>query len=217
MTSASGGAGGIAAPSPQQARAAAKRILAGSRYHSHPLPRPLHGVLHTLGSWLDTIFSPVGRFIAHFFSAVGPVWGGLIAFALLVGVAAVGSLLLIRRRERTGGLSKRNVSGAFKPEDPDDLDQLAGEAESSGDLSAAIRMRFRAGLIRLARRGYIDQQDTRTSSDLSAALVSNRFDRLAHDLEEIVYASRPASGEDVATAREFWPRVLDDAATHAHN
>jgi hypothetical protein len=40
---------------------------------------------------------------------------------------------------------------------------------------------------------------------------SPSFDRLAFDLDEIVYGDRPASADHVGRSRESWPRVLQEA------
>ena len=86
--------------------------------------------------------------------------------------------------------------------------RLADEAEGRGELELALRLRFRAGLVRLARVEAIPQPETLTSRQLVRLLGSEQFRGLARDLDEVVYGGRPASRADVENARTGWPQVL---------
>ncbi len=203
------------------AREQARGILAKPPYRTTPshTPRPLAGVLHALGRALNAALGGPARWLYHhvllrighgFTSAFGGWWivvVGLIAVGLGVAVG----VLLINRRAR---ISARDVaSGSIHPaiEDPDELDRRAASAESSGDDETAVRLRFRAGLLRLQRKGVIVNQDAQTGRQLSERLHSPTFDALAGRHEMIVYARDPATPVDAVTARTDWPRVLVEA------
>jgi uncharacterized protein DUF4129 len=69
-------------------------------------------------------------------------------------------------------------------------------------------LRFRAGLIRLARAEVIPGHEPLTSGQLRRLVSSRSFHRLSLDLDEVVYGDVPASAEQVGRARESWPHVL---------
>jgi len=43
------------------------------------------------------------------------------------------------------------------------------------------------------------------------ALRSRHFDSLADDFDEVVYGGRPATPQDVESARSEWPVLLEEA------
>ncbi len=204
-------------PSPQAARNEAKHILAGSRFHPHPLPRPLHGALRKLGGWLHTILGPVEHFFSRAFARLSTFDKVALAVAVIAILTAIIAVLAGRHRARTGKLAASHAGPQTEPESPDVLEARADEAERSGQHEAAVRLRFQAGLARLALRGYVAHPRTTTDSELSSAIKSDHFDQVAHDLEEIIYAGRKASQDDVTTARAHWPGVMSDVASRGRS
>ena len=91
--------------------------------------------------------------------------------------------------------------------DPRELERLADEAERRGDLEIALRLRFRAGLLRLARADRLPARPSLRTYEARRILRNARFDRLARDFDEIVYGRRPPRPADVRFAREEWPLV----------
>jgi hypothetical protein len=110
---------------------------------------------------------------------------------------------LAERRGAAGGEARDGGAAAGAQ-----LEQLAADAEERGELETALRLRFRAGLARLAKLRTVPQPQNLTSRQLARALGSPRFAGLARDLDEVVYGGRSASAADVASAREGWPEVL---------
>jgi hypothetical protein len=192
---------------PAEARAEAHRILAERRFHGTSVPRPLHGVL----AWIGRHLSFLHRFWAWLAQLVGGrsvLW--TIIGAAVVAIAARVLVRLARRRGRADRLAAARAA-AEHGMDPDELERLAIEAEHRGDLEIALRLRFRAGLLRLARARVLPGRPSLRTLEARRVLRNPRFDRLARDFDEVVYGRRPARAEDVAAAREEWPRVLGDA------
>lgn len=200
-----GGAGGATSDDP---RADAERILDDRRFRESPVPRPFRGILRTLGRWLEPIGEPLGRF----FGAIAdePALLLLIAGAV-VALAVFASISVIRRRSKAGVEHARRRRFGGRHEDPDDLDRRAAAAEEGGDLDLALRLRFRAGVLRLDRAGVVDDRPALTTGVLTRQLPSPVLRDLAAAFEQVAYGGRPASPADVAAARTGWPQVLDEA------
>ena len=96
--------------------------------------------------------------------------------------------------------------------DPRELEQLADEAEDARRARAALRLRFRAGLVRLAALRAVPQPETLTSRQLvrAARLARSSAGSPAISTRSSTAAGRPPRA-DVETAREGWPQVLREA------
>jgi hypothetical protein len=205
------------------ARKHVRHILAGSQYQSRPERsfQPLAGALGAIGRWFERVFGPPWRWIAHhllhpvgtwFTSDLGLPWPiAVLVVALIAGVAL--GVIRIRRRPRIGFDENADGAGGHG-EDPRTLEKLAQQAELAGDLRAAIRLRFRAGIADLDRLGVISRGPTRTTRELSDTLSSAQFDALAADLEAIVYGGVAPTPEQAAHARSGWSVVKSQAMHH---
>jgi len=199
------------------AREQAHQILSRPPYTkapSHGPPRPLAGVLHAMGRALAYVVGRPARWVYHHlllhlghgFKLAFGGWWPVAAFTAAVVAGVLVGVLLVRRRTRPGraaGTAKATETEA----DPDALDRAAAEAEGSGDYETAVRLRFRAGLLRLARRGLLARYDALTDRQLSTQIGSPTFGSLAGRHEAIVFGRDPATALDAADARERWPRV----------
>lgn len=185
----------------------ARRILEERRFHPGSVPRPFRGLFQTLGRWLRPVSGPLGRAWGYVF---GHAWSaGLIGIAVAL-LAVVVSGRLIRRRSKAGVSRSRKEHWRGRAEDPDDLERRAADAERAGDLALAVRLRFRAGLVRLDRAGVVVDRPALTAGALTRQLPSGRLRELAVTFEEVAYGGRPASPDDVAAARAGWARVLEE-------
>ena len=198
----------VAGPTPAthpDASTQAKHILSGRRFTGSSVPRPFHRVLSWLGgklSFIDRFVRWLGRLVP---GGVTVVW--TILAAVVVGIAAAVALRIARRRDgRVLLLEQRSRHRQL--EDPGALDRAAAEAEEHGEFELALRLRFRAGLIRLGRADRLPLRDSLTSGQAAELLHLEDFDALARDFDEVVYGRRPPGREDVARAREEWARVL---------
>lgn len=192
----------------EHAREEARQILAERRFHGTSLPRPFHGFFDWLSRHL--------HFLARAFDWVAARIGGQRVLWTVIGLfvlvaAALVTRQLARRRvegEARGGAGRR---GRGRSEDPAELERLADEAERRGDLEVALRLRFRAGLLRLGRAKALPLRPSLRNREARRALRSARFDRLARDFDEVVYGGRLPSAADVEIARTEWPQVVAEA------
>lgn len=184
------------------ARADARTILAEDRFHGGEVPGPFRGLMERLSDlvprslirWIDDLI-PGGR------SVVWIVLGGL-----LFGAGFVLARRLLSRRIK----ASEAATFAFTPEedDPRALEREADAAERDGELERALRLRFRAGLLRLDRRGAIEFRPSISTHEVRRAVRSRDFDRLAATFDDVVYGGREPHPEDVAEARKRWPEVV---------
>jgi hypothetical protein len=187
------------------ARAQARDILAADRFHEgHHHAGPLHGLFVALGDWLGGLVRglPAG-------GVTGLV---LLAGLVLAGAWVVATLLGRRRaRARAGAMSAAGVDGLPAGAGAEELERRAAEAERIGDLDAAVRLRFAAGLLRLDGAQAIELHPSLTSGEVGRRLRSPRYDALARTHDAVAYGGRHAAGEDAAAAREQWPAVVGEA------
>jgi hypothetical protein len=136
-----------------------------------------------------------------------------IVLAVVIGLV-VRQVIAARARARAARLGEREATGhASTPgDDPAALDAAAAQAEARGDLALAVRLRFRAGLVRLDRDARaITYRPSMPTVAVRAELESPTFDGLADTFEDITYGGAEAEPTDTAEARRDWPRVLQAA------
>ena len=200
----------LGAVDPDGARRVAEEILADPRYHPQRAPRPFEGFFRRLG---ELIVDPIVRFFRAIGDALPSVGStAWLALAVVVVVAAAVVALRLsagrsRQRFKVGGPLGDDHEGLGSEE----LERRADEAERGGDLDTALRLRFRAGLVRLDDAGVVRLRPGLTNSAVSRVLRSRNFDVLAGDFDEVAYGGRRATTADVATARSTWPAVVESA------
>ncbi|HEX5096260.1 MAG TPA: hypothetical protein VFX21_09610 [Acidimicrobiia bacterium] len=192
----------VAAVDPDQARADAEAILGGRRYHSDPAPRPFRGQLKWIGDRLQSVGDAIGKVFDLL-----PWW-----VWLLIAITAVALFVwyLVRNAERRRVLrvaAGTAPSATVATDDPDALERDADDAERNGDYERAVRLRFRAGLLRLGTRGRIEYTSSITNGEVRRTLQSPTFDDLASTFDEITYGEREAVPPDASDARTRWPEL----------
>lgn len=199
---------GAAPVDPDSAQRVASDILASRRFRSSPTPRPFRKPL----SWLGDRVAGVGRWFARVLSHVP----GEVLFALGIAAVAIALLLIVRKvranRGRPDLRARTDRIDDDDAEDPAELERAADAAERSGRFDAAVRLRFRAGLLRLGDRGAISYRPSVTTNEVRRVLGSGTFEELARTFEAIAYGGRDAEPPDVDAARREWPRVVAGAA-----
>lgn len=207
-TLARGAPGSGAAPSAAAARDDARRILDSRRFKPAKTPRPFRGVLRKLAEWLRPVTRPLGRLWVNI---TQPRLGMALPAGVLLAVCVVVAVRMVRRRTEAAlggpGGSRHRRHGL----DPDALDQQAATAEADGDYDTALRLRFRAGLLRLDAAGAVKLRPSLTTGELTRRVRSAELHELAATFEAVAYAGEHADAEDVAAARSRWPRVLEQA------
>ncbi len=207
---------------PAQARHDVRSILAGDRYHPKDSPRPLDSVLtwldhhlHGVGHALGVVFLPIGRFFAwlwqHTFGALP------IVLAVALGVAVLAAILFATVRaveRRPAARAAGHAAGAAGEPSAtaEDLERGADEAEAAGRYGDAVRLRFRAGLLRLERDAdAIVNRPGLTTREVRVRLHSERFDALADTFEVVAYGGVAAAADDADSARHDWRAVVGEA------
>ena len=181
-------------------------------------PRPLAGIFRALGRALDAVFGPPFRWLYHHvlvhmgngFTVAFGGWWPVVAAVIAVLIGALSAVALVRRRARVP--RRAMLAGRLlSVDDPGALEAEASAAESAGDYERAVRLRYQAGLLQLARQGTLADDAARTDRQLAELVGSAIFEQLARRHERIVYGGQPAVAEDSAAARRDWPRVLVEA------
>ena len=197
-----------ARPDAAAARADAEAILSERRFRQARLEGPFGGVLRRLGRLVGRVRDLVPSVDAAIPGPRGVVWAILIAIA--GGLAWLIAGRTVRRRAAIATAAAVRMTGA-RAETPAALERRAEEAQRHGAHEEALRLRFRAGLLRLDARGAIELRPSLPTGDVARALRSEDFDRLAADFDAIVYGRRPAETEDVDAARRGWAKLMETA------
>lgn len=197
-------------PDAATARRRASQLLAEDRFHEPSFPRPLRGLFQSIATVIQPVIDGVEDLIDEIASAVPggrPAGFTLLAVAVLLGFAALSSrtLRLRSRRRATAAVSEAARS---RGPSPAELERAADDAERAGDLSLAVRLLFRAGLLRLDERGAIRLQPSLTTAAIARRLGSSEFTEIAAAFEEVAYGGRAAGHSDVEAQRSGWRRVL---------
>lgn len=203
---------------PDRAREQAREVLAQRRFQPNELPSPLRRVRERIGDALrrgGSPFESLYNWVAGWFPGGPPVLVTLLAGTILAGTAALVIRSAARRRQAGAGAGGALALGADAARQPTaaHLRRQADDAERRGDLDAALRLRFRAGLVELHTRELIELRPALTNHELLRAVPSATLADLVDGFEAVAYGGRDAEAEDVARARDGWPRVVEEAGT----
>lgn len=153
----------------------------------------------------------------------GSALGGLgvsapVAIGLAVVVLLLAALLAQQAgRRRLPAASEGRLPGGGgeggeeEPEAPGELERRADRAAREGDHATAVRLRFRAGLQRLASAHVIELRPSLTPGQVARSIPSGRLQGLTATFERVVYGRVAATEEDSSTARREWPVALREA------
>ena len=188
--------------SPDHARAEAERILSERRFHETELPRPLQGVLDWLGDRLRPIGDLVDRVLP------GGDYAGWLVLAMVVLILATFLATRLVRRRGPGAERGRDEARGVANLDAAQLEREADAAETAGDLERALRLRFRAGVLRLLERRQLEDATSITTGALVRRFRSDAFAAGARSFDEVVYGRRQPTPDDARRVREAWEAVL---------
>jgi hypothetical protein len=188
----------------------AKEVLSSRRYKGTDVPRPFTGALQ----WLGERLRPITDAAEDAFDAVASRFpGGRLGVWLLLVVVVVALAALIGRQaiRRRAAPSRAPAARAAEVERPRDLERAADAAEDAGRWEEAVRLRFRAGLLRLDERQVLEYRDSLTTGEVADVLRMEPFERLGTRFDAIAYGGRDAGPDDAGAARADWAEVLSGA------
>ncbi len=194
---------------PDTARDRARDIVDG--FEAKDPPKPFRGVLDWLGDIIETVTKPIADVIGDLFRFFPAPIAWLMVLAMIAGIVwlivKVSNQAGARRRVASTGSSVDGVAL-----DPEALEREAELAAASGDLARAVRLRFRAGLIRLDRDSHaITYHDGIGNAEVRRVVRDETFDSLADTFDEITYGEAAAQPDDDQRARRSWPTVVKAA------
>lgn len=189
----------LAATPPNRGRMAAAIASAYQGINIHP--GLLARIRHDLWVIILTLIQRLRGVLKHI---PAPSW--VVVVAALAVLAAVG-VLLVRRFTTLVPEHVAHTPGVRKSK-PTDWDRLADEALARGDLTGAVRARYRALLAALATRGVIPQTPSLTAGECRRAVASGLpqaypvVARATTIFEATLYGHSPVDTADVETLRE---------------
>ena len=206
------GSGSGASVDAADARAEASDVLSQARYNPSRVPRPFQGVLDRLGNFLDrNLTRPVGRLWERLVELVP---GGATTLWILLCIFVVGVIALVvwrigRRRRKAAADPAARAEVRARRESAKELERQAVEAETRGDLAEAVRLRFRAGLLRLDDAGAIAYRASLSAGQVRRRLKLKPFDVVAGSFEAVTYGGRAATDDDVEVSKLGWKDVME--------
>jgi uncharacterized protein DUF4129 len=203
---------GGAAPRAGAAREQARDVLAQRRFQRTKVPSLLHDVRARIGEALRALgrpFESAFNWLANRLPGGPPVLWALLGACVLAAAALLATRAGWQREEDrsrdAAGDGEARMTAAR-------LRQEAERAERQGALEAALRLRFRAGLVELDDRELIELRPALTNRELLGAVPSPTLAELVDGFEAVAYGGRPADPDDLRSARDGWPRVPEEAA-----
>jgi hypothetical protein len=185
-------------------RREAQRVLEQRRYHGAELPRPFAGPLAWLGDKLEPVLEWINGQGAYVPGGPLVLWMVLGAGVLLAAFTVTGTTI----RRRALAIERERRAALPPSDDPRALEREAERAERDGDWELAVRLRFRAGLLRLDRRKVIAYRPSLTTGEVARAVSSPAFREVGERFDAIAYGGRPAEQDDAEHARRGWAEVL---------
>jgi hypothetical protein len=193
--------------SPAAAQRRATQVLDERRFKGAQLPQPFKKPLEWLGDRLEPIVSSIDDLGQGLPGGSFTVWL-MLAVAI---VLAAGSFTTTTIRRRALAIERARAAALPETEDPNALERLADRAEQEGEFERAVRLRFRAGLLRLDRRHVLVYRPSLTTGEVARAIKAPAFTEVGARFDEIAYGGRPAQRADAEAAKQGWKDVLTQA------
>jgi hypothetical protein len=194
--------------SASEARAQAHEILDQSRYKGAGLPRPLEKPIGWLADRLEPLIDRVNDLGGSVPGGPPVVWT-LLAILVLLLASMITSTSI---RRRAIAIERERAAAVPAADNPQALEHEASKAERDGQWERAVRLRFRAGLLRLDRRKVLVYRPSLTTGEVARTLKEPAFDEVGARFDEIAYGGRPAEREDAELSERGWKDVLEAVA-----
>jgi hypothetical protein len=192
------------APPPARARADAREVLAQRRFHGAELPRPFAKQLAWLGEQIEPAIDWINGLSPDVPGGPIALWTILAAGVLLLA----GTVTSTTIGRRALAIERARAAAVPAAENPRALEREAERAERDGDWELAVRLRFRAGLLRLDRRNVIVYRPSLTTGEVARAVDSPAFREVGDRFDAIAYGGRRAERDDAEHSRRAWAEVL---------
>ena len=190
--------------SPERERRLARAILDERRFTGAELPRPFAAPLEWLGDRLEPLLDRLDDLGEDVPGGPFALWLALAGLVILLA----GSVTTTTIRRRATAIERARAAALPAAEDPHALERAAERAERDGDWELAVRLRFRAGLLRLDRRHVIEYRPSLTTGEVARVVSSPAFEEVGERFDAIAYGGRTAEREDAEHARRGWAEVL---------
>jgi hypothetical protein len=192
------------APPAAEQRRQAQELLDERRFHGAELPRPLQGPFEWLGDRIEPAIEWINDRGARVPGGPIVLWTILAAGVLLAAATLTSTTI----RRRALAIERARAAALPPTDDPRALEREAERAERESDWERAVRLRMRAGLLRLDRRNVIVYRPSLTTGEVARTLRSPAFSEVGERFDAIAYGGRPAERDDAEHARRAWAEVL---------
>lgn len=191
---------------PAEARRLAEKILSDRKYKEVRPPNPFERPIAWVGGTVRRLFSAVADFVDKLIPGnARQAWGVIALVAGLATALFVIQLAVRRQRIRAAGdVDKLNLS----TEDPSELEALAAAAASRSNFGESIRLRFRAGLVRLEQNRRITDPTHQTNGDIYEAVRAEPLLDLQRQFDHVIYGGSEANAQDEVEAVRNWNDLL---------
>lgn len=208
-------------PDPVEIRRVAQDVLSRPYFEIEAAPRDTSKLLELIWEWIEWFLTPIG----WLFDAAGALPAGigwilitllLIALIALVAHGVYVFVAAIRNPARSVRFSSVSAVGT----DPDALEAEAATAVSRADYIGAIRLLFRAGLLRICAVEKRPFRNSLTNREhLSRYRNTRLFDALRQMVETIEmkwYGSDACTEADYQLCRAAHSEILHHVRERAH-
>lgn len=197
-------------------QARAEAIVSGSAYTGeresfltdNPVTRFIDEVMQRIRDWL----SPSGEVSTGTpttqVDPLRPSYGWLLLAAMLVLAVVVAAV--IARRRLGAEIDQQRAIDVERRGDAAELEDLANAAEAAGRFQDALRLRFRAGLMRLDDLDVIAYDPALATGAIRSAVGMGEFDTVASQFERVAYSDYVPQRTDVTSHQQGWQTVLGE-------
>jgi hypothetical protein len=189
---------------PADDRRAAHDVLDDRRYEGSSLPRPLEGPFAWIGDRVQPVIDWLNERGTSLPGGTTALWTLLAVLFILVSTTF--TTMTIQRRALA--IERARAAATPDAEDPAALERAAEQAERDGEFERAVRLRFRAGLLRLDRRHVLVYRPSLTTGEVARTIDAPAFADVGTRFDEIAYGGRPAEREDAEASQRGWRDVL---------